>query len=110
MVFLVCKCKVINNAYSFSSILVSNDYKDISGVFFRVQGIALQKAAYKVTVSYVETRSVQKLLRDKFSGRWKSNFELNNSTKICSYGMDNFSEEAVVSSLAGVYKAVLEDR
>ncbi|MDC7234665.1 MAG: glycosyltransferase [Spirochaetales bacterium] len=54
-----------------------NNDADLSGVFFRDQGIALQKAGYKVTVAYVETRSAAKIAGDLRSRSWKPGFYIN---------------------------------
>ena len=53
-----------------------NDEKDISGSFFREQAIALAESGHKISVAYVETRSITRLTSDKYKKKWKPCFSV----------------------------------
>ncbi|MDC7240545.1 MAG: glycosyltransferase [Spirochaetales bacterium] len=72
-----------------------NNENDLSGIFFRDQGIALQKDGHKVTVAFVETRSVKKIFNDLFQKKeWRP----------CSY----ISHSAIKEYRSRIYNLLLK--
>ena len=57
----------------------------ISGSFFQEQAEALADSGLKVSVAYVETRSISRLPSDLLKGRWKPGFSIVKREKITEY-------------------------
>ncbi|RLD31345.1 MAG: glycosyltransferase family 4 protein, partial [Bacteroidetes bacterium] len=51
-----------------------SDDRDYGGTFFKEQAEALQEEGWNITVAYVETRSVRKIIKDRIYRSWTPGF------------------------------------